>query len=144
MRPAWLCLATDLGFSRLADGGIARRGEQIEKGANPVAFLGLVPEQHVGVDGVDVAPAVPAAGQVSGCLEVSDDGLDRPLGQVCHSSDVPHAGHRVARYLDQNVAMSGEKCPRAAPVVGTAHVLIIRSRESFHAIKHTQDNSRVC
>jgi hypothetical protein len=67
-------------------GGIAVRGEQVEERADPVSFLGGVPEQVVAVHGVPGAPArhITAEAEALRCrsvramvIVVSDSAVDR-------------------------------------------------------------------
>ena len=88
-------------------------GQEVEEGADPVSFLGGVPEQAVPVDGVqDPAPG-PGPGEVSGGFQVSHDGLHGPLGQADREADVADTGLGVAGDLDQDVPVTGEQGPSA-------------------------------
>src|SRR5215831_935166 len=102
-------------------GSVTRRSEQVEKRADAKAFLGAVPEKAVGVDGVVVAAAGAAPGQVTGGLQVGHDGLDGALGQAHGGADVAHPRLRVAGDLHQHMPMPGQQRPAAAAFVRRTH-----------------------
>jgi hypothetical protein len=75
--------------------------------ADPESFLCGVPEQAVWIDGVSVASAGAAAGQVTRSLQIGDDGLDGTLGETDDGADVPHPRLWVAGDLDQDMPVTG-------------------------------------
>jgi hypothetical protein len=79
-------------------------GEQVEEGADPVSFLGGVPEQAVPVHGVDHAPPGAGAGEIPRGLQVGHDGLHGALGQADYRADVPDAASGLR-------AISTRTCP---------------------------------
>ena len=83
-------------------GDVAGGGQQGQERADPVSFLGGVPERAVRVDGVPGAPAGPGAGNVPGGLQVGHDGLDGALGDAGPGAEVPDPGLR---------AISTRTCP---------------------------------
>ena len=76
-----------------------------------------MPEQAVRVDGVEVAAADAAPGQVTRRLQVGHDGLDGALGQPDDGADVAHPRLRVAGDLHQHMPMPRQQCPAAAALV---------------------------
>jgi hypothetical protein len=68
-------------------GVLLGRREQAEERADPLSFLGWVPEQAVVVDGVPDAPPGAGTGEVPGGLRVGHDGLDGALGQSHGGAD---------------------------------------------------------
>ena len=99
-------------------------GEQVEERADPVSFLGGVPEQAVPVHGVHHAPPGAGPGEVPGGLQVGHDGLHGALGQADGRADVPDAGFGVAGDFHQDVPVAGQQRPgTAAAWVRVAHVL---------------------
>jgi hypothetical protein len=116
--------------SRCGAGVLAGRGEEAEERADPVPFLGGVPEHAVVVDGVPCAPPGASAGQVSSGLQVGHDGLDGALGQSGYGADVPDPGAGVAGDLHQHMPMPGQQCPAATTLVRVAHASrLYNSRE---------------
>jgi len=79
-----------------------------------------VPEEAVVVHGVLGAPAGAGPGQVTGLLEVGDDGLDRAFGQADGGADVPDPGLGVASDLHQDVPVAGQEGPGT---LGFAHTV---------------------
>lgn len=67
------------------------------------------------------ADAGPGAGQVTSGFQVSDDGLDGPVGQSDDGADVPDPGSRVAGDLHEDVSVPGQERPDAAAIVRIAH-----------------------
>jgi hypothetical protein len=82
------------GVGGRVEGGVP--GQQGEKRANPVPFLGLVPEQAAGVHGVQGAPPGPGASEVARGLQVGHDGLDGAFGEADDGADVADPGFGVA------------------------------------------------
>ena len=76
-----------------------------------------MPEHVVGIDGVPVAAADAAPGQITRGLQVGHDGLDGALGQPDNGADVAHPRLRVAGNLDQHMPVPGQQRPAAADVV---------------------------
>jgi hypothetical protein len=89
----------------LGRGGIAVAGrrKQLQEGADAVPVLGRLPERAVEMDRVAGAPSGPGAGQVPGGLQVGDDGLGGPVGQVGRRGDVPDPDLGVAGDLHRYV-----------------------------------------
>jgi hypothetical protein len=77
-----------------------------------------VPEHGVGVNGVPVAAADAAPGQVTRGLQVGHDGLDGALGQPDDGADVAHPRLRVAGDLYQHMPVPSQQRPAAAGLVG--------------------------
>jgi hypothetical protein len=106
---------------RFGSRAFGRRGQLFEERADPESFLGAVPEQAVGVDGVQVPAAGPRPREVAGGYQVGHDGLDGALGQADDGADVADPGSRVAGDLHQHVPVPGQQCPAAAGCVRIAH-----------------------
>jgi hypothetical protein len=102
-------------------GGIAVRGEQVEKRADPKSFLGGVPEQVVAVHGVPGAAAGPGAGEVARGFQVGHDDLDGALGEVDGGADVADSRGGGAGDLHQHVPVPGQQRPAAAALVRDTH-----------------------
>src|SRR5690348_7335907 len=102
-------------------GGIAVGGEQVEERADPVSFLGGVPEQVVAVHGVPGAAAGAGAGEVARGFKVGHDDLDGAFGEVDGGADVADPGGGVAGDLHQHVPVPGQQCPAAAALVSNTH-----------------------
>jgi hypothetical protein len=108
---------------------LARCGQEGEEGTDPVAVLGWVPEQAVGVDRVPGASAGASASDVAGGFQVGDDGLDGSFGQVGGGAEVPDPGVGVAGDLHEHMAVPGQERPAAAAITGIAHPSDCISRE---------------
>ncbi len=76
--------------------------------------LDRMPHRHVGVDLIVIAPALPLKRQVAGVPQVSDDPLNRALGDSHFCRQVSHPHRRVFGDADQHVSMVREKGPPAA------------------------------
>jgi hypothetical protein len=82
-------------------------------------------ERAIGADGVAIAATIPAAGQVSGRFDVSDDQLHRPLGQA--------GGGDVARPGVRSCGRSPPARARARSAASTDRVAVLKCR-----IRHIQ------
>ena len=98
-----------------------------------------MPEQAVWIDGVPVASASAAAGQVTGSLQVGDDGLDGALGEADDGADVPHPGLWVAGDLDQDMPVTGQQCPVAAALARDGHTVRSYLREKIPGRRSTRE-----
>lgn len=85
--------------------------EDLEEVAE-LAVLGLeVPQRHVRVDAVVVAPPDPLPGQISGLDEIPDDALDGALGDPQPLGDVDHPDVRVLGDAQQHEQVVGDERP---------------------------------
>jgi len=96
-------------------------GEQVQEWADPVSFLGGVPEQAVGVHRVPGTPPDPGAGEVTGCLQVGHDGLGGAFGDTSGGGDIPDPGLGVACDLHEHVPVPGQQRPAAATPLRSTH-----------------------
>jgi hypothetical protein len=85
-------------------GGIAVRGEQVEKRADPKSFLGGA-----------------GAGEVARGFQVGHDDLDGALGEVDGGADVADSRGGGAGDLHQHVPVPGQQRPAAAALVRDTH-----------------------
>jgi len=104
---------------RLRRGSVTGCSQQVEERADPVPFLGTMPEQAVAVNGVQVAPPGPGASEVARGFQVSHDGLHGALGEANDGTDIADAGFGVAGDLHQYVPVTGQQRPAA--LVGKTH-----------------------
>jgi molybdopterin-binding protein len=121
-----LAVADLLSSTVLAGSALAVGGEQVKEWPDPVPLLRGMAEQAVRVHAVPGATPRPGAGQIPRALQVSDDRLDRALGQFDGRGDIADPRLGVAGDLYEHVPVSGQQSPVALLIAHTPDHILMR------------------